>query len=39
MGKRTAGTGKTYLACTLAKEACTSRVRTNYIRCPDLEEA
>ena len=31
--------GKTYLACALAKEACASRMRTNYIRCPDLEEA
>ena len=26
-----AGTGKTYLACALAKEACASRMRTNYI--------
>ena len=34
-----AGTGKTYLACALAKEACASRMRTNYIRCPDFEEA
>lgn len=34
-----AGTGKTYLACTLAKETCTLRMRANYIRCPDLEEA
>lgn len=33
-----AGTGKTYLACALAKEACASRMRTNYIRCPDFEE-
>ena len=31
--------GKTYLACALAKEACASRMRTNYIRCPDFEEA
>ena len=34
-----AGTGKTYLACALAKEACASRMRTNYIRCPDFDEA
>lgn len=34
-----AGTGKTYLACALAKETCASRMRTNYIRCPDFEEA
>lgn len=33
-----AGAGKTYLACALAKEACASRMRTNYIRCPDFEE-
>ena len=32
------GTGKTYLACALAKEACKRRYRTLYIRIPDLEE-
>lgn len=34
-----AGTGKTCLACALAKEACASRMRAGYIRCPDFEEA
>ena len=33
------GTGKTYLACALAKAACQRRMRACYIRCPDLEEA
>lgn len=33
-----AGTGKTHLACALAKEACASRMRTNRIRYPDFEE-
>ena len=32
------GTEKTYLACALAKEACRRRVRSHYIRIPDLEE-
>ena len=30
------GTGKSYLACALAKEACRHRLRTSYIRVPDL---
>lgn len=34
-----AGTGKAYLACTIAKEACQKRMRSHYIRIPDLEEA
>lgn len=34
-----AGTGKTCLACALAKEACASRMRTDCIRCPGFEEA
>ena len=33
------GTGKTYLACALAKSACHRRIRACYVRCPDLEEA
>jgi len=32
------GSGKTYIACALAKEACKQRIRTYYIRIPDLEE-
>lgn len=32
------GTGKTYLACALAKAACTKRVRSCYVRQPDLED-
>lgn len=32
------GTGKTYLACALAKAACSQRIRTCYIRQPDLED-
>ena len=32
------GTGKTYLACALAKAACARRVRSCYIRQPDLED-
>ena len=32
------GTGKTYLACAIAKAACQRRMRSCYIRCPDLEE-
>lgn len=32
------GTGKTYFACALGKEACRQRMRTLYIRVPDLEE-
>lgn len=30
------GSGKTYLACALGKEACKKEVRTRYIRLPDL---
>lgn len=33
-----AGTGKTYLACALAKARCAKRVRACYVRQPDLEE-
>lgn len=32
------GSGKSFLACCLAKEACRRRVRSFYIRMPDLEE-
>lgn len=32
------GTGKTYLSCALAKAACAKRIRTCYIRQPDLED-
>ena len=32
------GSGKSFLACALAKEACKRRMRTCYIRIPDLEE-
>lgn len=32
------GTGKTYLACALAKAACQRRMRAHYARCPDLED-
>lgn len=32
------GTGKTHLSCALAKAACAKRVRTCYIRQPDLED-
>lgn len=32
------GTGKTYLACAIAKAARRRRIRACYIRCPDLEE-
>lgn len=32
------GTGKTYLACAIAKEACKRRMRSHYVRIPDLEE-
>lgn len=32
------GSGKTYLGCALAKEACKRRMRTCYVRMPDLEE-
>jgi DNA replication protein DnaC len=32
------GTGKNYFACALGKEACRQRMRTLYIRVPDLEE-
>ena len=31
-------TGKTYLACALAKAACARRVRSCYVRQPDLED-
>ena len=30
------GSGKTYLSCALAKEACKLEIRTRYIRLPDL---
>lgn len=33
------GTGKTYLACALAKAACRRRMRACYVRMPDLEES
>lgn len=29
------GTGKTYLACAIAKAACQRRMRACYVRCPD----
>ena len=32
------GSGKSFLACCLAKEACRRRTRSFYIRIPDLEE-
>ena len=33
-----AGTGKTYLACALAKAACQRRMGACYVRAPDLED-
>ena len=30
------GSGKTYLACSLGKEACRHQIKTKYIRLPDL---
>ncbi|TCW19940.1 ATP-binding protein [Dietzia cinnamea] len=33
------GSGKSYLGCALAKQACTHRIRAHYIRMPDLAEA
>ena len=33
-----AGTGKTYLACALAKAACAKRMHACYVRQPDLED-
>lgn len=30
------GSGKTYLACALGKQACLNQIRTRYIRLPDL---
>ncbi|MGP5733044.1 ATP-binding protein [Arthrobacter rhombi] len=33
------GSGKSYLGCALAKEACQHRIRAHYIRMPDLAEA
>jgi len=33
------GSGKSYLGCALAKQACTHRIRAHYIRMPDLEAA
>src|SRR5690625_7610864 len=33
------GSGKSYLGSALAKQACTMRIRSHYIRMPDLEEA
>ena len=33
------GSGKSYLGCAIAKQACQHRIRAHYIRMPDLEEA
>lgn len=33
------GSGKSYLGCALAKQACQHRIRAHYIRMPDLQEA
>ncbi|AXE39466.1 Insertion sequence IS5376 putative ATP-binding protein [Acidipropionibacterium virtanenii] len=33
------GSGKSYLGCALAKQACQHRLRAHYIRMPDLAEA
>ena len=33
------GSGKSYLGCALAKQACQNRIRAHYIRMPDLAEA
>jgi len=33
------GSGKSYLGCALAKQACQHRIRAHYIRMPDLAEA
>lgn len=33
------GSGKSYLGCAVAKQACQNRIRAHYIRMPDLEEA
>src|SRR5699024_1856135 len=33
------GSGKSFLGCALAKQACTHRIRAHYIRMPDLAEA
>ena len=30
------GSGKTFLACALAKQACKQRIRTRYVRLPDI---
>jgi DNA replication protein DnaC len=30
------GSGKTYLACALGKQACKQRIKTRYVRLPDL---
>jgi DNA replication protein DnaC len=30
------GSGKTYLACALGKQACKKKIRTKYVRLPDL---
>ncbi|MGO4384377.1 ATP-binding protein [Specibacter sp. RAF43] len=32
------GSGKSYLGCALARQACRNRIRTHYVRMPDLEE-
>lgn len=32
------GTGKTHLACALAKAACRRRMGARYVRCPDPED-
>jgi len=33
------GSGRSYLGCAIAKRACEHRIRTHYVRMPDLEEA
>ncbi|MGO3141655.1 MAG: ATP-binding protein [Galactobacter sp.] len=33
------GSGKSYLGCALAKQACQNRIRAYYVRMPDLAEA
>ena len=33
------GSGKSYLGCAVAKQACQHRIRAHYVRMPDLEEA
>lgn len=36
--QRFTGSGKSYLGCALAKQACMKSYRTSYVRLPDLEE-